>query len=125
MQLQFGFGVGFDRDNQPINAGFAAKALKQILMEASRMYGGCNLVRGQGAWVDSQGTLILEDSCTLTVNVIQPGRFGSESGVEDRAKADQLASFIRAELNQTAVYITQLVSSTRFVWIGGNEHASR
>jgi hypothetical protein len=55
MRVEFGFGVGFDRDNVPINAGVAARAVKQILVEASRMFGGCNLLRGQGAWIDPSG----------------------------------------------------------------------
>lgn len=121
MRYEFGFGVGFDRDNVRLEAGFVAKALKQIIVEASRMYGGCNVVRGQGAWVNPQGDLVLEDSCTLTVNVIQGGRFGSEFGTDETAKAQKLAEFIRAELNQQAVYVTQVVTSNKLITVGGKE----
>jgi hypothetical protein len=114
MRYEFGFGVGFDRDNRPIPAEFARKACKSILVKACELFGGCNLLNGQGAWVDGDGTLVLEESRVLVVDSTAGGR-GSEFGSVDAAKVAELSEFIRSALNQAAVHVAKLVATAQEV----------
>lgn len=117
MRVEFTFGIGFDRTNEPITTKFAHNATKQILVEACGVFGGCNLIAGQGAWVDSAGSLILEESRTLVVDIVSANRFGSEFGADDNAKIVALAEYIRSSLNQAAVHVTKLVATSRDTYI--------
>lgn len=113
MRVEFGFGVGFDADNRPLSAKHIQTATRQILIRASQLFGGCNLLEGQGAWVDPAGNLVLEASRILVVDIIS-GRFGgSEFGQDDDAKIRELARYIRVILNQAAVHVTKLVATSR------------
>jgi hypothetical protein len=117
MRYEFGFGVGFDRDHVRLNAGFVAKACKSILVRACELFGGCNLLQGQGAWIDDRGTLVLEESRVLVVDTTSTGRGSSEFSVADDAKVADLAEFIRAALHQEAVHVVKLVATAKNVTV--------
>lgn len=117
MRVEFGFGVGFDRNNEPLTHEFVRLATKQILVEACTAFGGCNMVAGQGAWTDENGTLVLEESRILVVDIVAPGRIGGEYDASDDAKIRKLAEYIRSSLNQAAVHVTKLVATSRDVYI--------
>jgi hypothetical protein len=117
MRVEFTFGIGFDRTNEPIPEKFARNATKQILIEASNVFGGCNLIAGQGSWIDVAGNLVLEESRTLVVDLISANRFGSEFGADDNVKIATLAEYIRSSLNQAAVHVTKLVATSRDTYI--------
>jgi hypothetical protein len=114
MRYEIAFGIGFDRFNQRIDPVHREEAIKLILVEAAGIFGGCNLTRGQGAWTDRTGTLVVEESCTLTVDI--SGR-GTEFGEADSAKVSALADFIRRMLYQDSVHVTQLVATEKNVEI--------
>jgi hypothetical protein len=116
MRYEFGFGVGFDQDHGRLNAGFVAKACKSIVVKACELFGGCNLLNGQGAWIDDSGTLVLEESRVLVVDTTATGR-GSEFGAADEAKVADLAEFIRAALHQQAVHVVKLVATAKNVTV--------
>jgi hypothetical protein len=116
MRYEFGFGIGFDRDNYRLKPEFVAKACKTILVKACELFGGCNLLVGQGAWINGEGTLVLEESRVLVVDTTTTGR-GSEFSVADDAKVADLALFIRAALNQEAVHVTRLVATAKDVTV--------
>lgn len=116
MRIEFGFGVGFDRDKQSLPAEFVRKATKQILVKACELFGGCNLLNGQGAWINATGDLILEESRVLVIDT--SGRMGgAEFGQDEDAKVAAMAEFIRAELRQEAVHVARLVATARDVSI--------
>lgn len=116
MRIEFGFGVGFDRDNQPLDPEFVRLACKSILVRACQVFGGCNLLKGQGAWIDGTGTLVLEESRVLVVDI--SGK-GTEQGRFGQLKTAEMAEFIRAALNQAAVHVTTLVASSNDAQVGG------
>lgn len=114
MRYEIGFGIGFDRHNQRIDPVQQAEAIKLILVEAAGMFGGCNLVQGQGAWIDPAGTLVVEQSVTLVIDTA--GR-STEFGEADTVKIGKLATFIGRLLNQHSVHLTQLVSTGKNVLV--------
>jgi hypothetical protein len=108
MRYEIGFGVGFDRDGQALPAGRVQQAIRAILVRASSVFGGCNLLNGQGAWVDGSGTLVLEDSRVLVIDVAGPGsRFTGDT----EAKVQELVQFIGTVLSQHSVHVVKLVAT--------------
>lgn len=110
MQYQIVFGVGFDRNGQRIDACHVQECVKLILVEASRRFGGCTILDGQGAWADSSGNLVVESNKTVIVNAA--GGNATRAGQDDTASARELAEFCRRILNQEAVSFTQLVATS-------------
>lgn len=117
MRVEFGFGIGFDRDNRPLDVMFVRAACKSILVKACQLFGGCNMLPGQGAWIDPDGNLVMEESRVLIVDIVRPGRFGSESGADDNAKIDEMAHFVRRALNQAAVHVSRAVATAKDVTV--------
>lgn len=107
MRFEIGFGVGFDKHGNPIDPCHVRECIKLILVEASRRFGGCNILAGQGAWVDDSGTLVVEDSRVLVVDTSANNRLEADNV----ASARQLAVFVRNVLEQQAVQFTQIVST--------------
>lgn len=112
MRVEFGFGIGFDRNNNPLPERQVATALRQILITASKLFGGCNLLPGQGAWVDATGNLVLEESRVLVVDIVAGNRIGGEFGLEEQEKINVLVRYIQTVLDQAAVHVTKLVATS-------------
>jgi hypothetical protein len=106
MRFEIGFGVGFTRDGTPINPLQVVEATKAILVEACRRFGGCNIVSGQGAWLDGDN-LVVEESRTVVVDF--PGGPGTRAGQDAEDSAFELAQFIGRILNQKAVHVSVLI----------------
>lgn len=110
MRFEFGFGVGFDRNGNRLDATHVNEAIKMIVVDACQRFGGCNITSGQGAWINATGDLVVEESRVLVVD--------STAGQATRLHGDQvaeakaLAGFIGRVLNQEAVHFTQLVSTS-------------
>lgn len=110
MRYEIGFGVGFDEAGKPIDPQHVRECIKLIMVEACNRFGGCNITSGQGAWLDSSGTLIVEESRVLVVDSLA-GRFATQGEWDTQAK--DLAEFVRRVLNQAAVHVTSFVASSR------------
>lgn len=107
MRYEIKFGIEFDRDNMPMHRGIVNAMVKEIMREACREFGGCDLLHGQGASLDDSGKLAYEESRTLVVDT--GSRNSTDLSAEYLRKARLLAEFIRTALNQSAVHLTQVV----------------
>lgn len=108
MRYEIGFGIGFDRHGNAIRSDHAVECIKLILVEACQRFGGCNILPGQGAWIDGKGTLIVEESRVLIVDT--DARNTSRLAADHLREAKELASYVRGVLDQEAVHFTQIVS---------------
>jgi len=108
MRYEIGFGVGFDQDGNALSAYHVNECVKMILVEACRHFGGCNLITGQGAWLNGKGDLVVEESRTLIIDASRTGRLVSDL----EADAKGLAEFIRKLLNQESVHFVQLAATS-------------
>ncbi len=101
MEIKIGFGIGFNRDGQPIRPKERTEALVNIRNKACELFGGCNMVHGQGSWESPEGRIVDEPSVTLIIWVTgNPVDIGRHC-----LNARKLASFIRQLLNQHTVLI--------------------
>lgn len=106
MRFEIGFGVGFDRNGKAITDWYVGHAVREILAYTARLFGGCNIVAGNGAWMDGD-QLIIEQSRVLVVDVQAPcGGAKAHKALED---VRVLADFIGRTLNQKAVHVTQII----------------
>lgn len=94
MRFEITFGVGFDRNGNPLDSVTVREGIKYVLSEAALAFGGCNLVNGQGAWISPSGTLVVEETHTLIMD-------GDDV---DEDKATRIARSIRRVFNQEAVH---------------------
>lgn len=62
--MRVGFGLGYDRDGKPLE--HVERLLYGVKACATRMYGGCFLVRGEGVWDSGRG-IVSEPGAVLTV----------------------------------------------------------
>jgi hypothetical protein len=95
MRFEIGLGVGFDRSGQAIDPAHAAVVVREYVNLAAEQFGGCNLVRGVGAWKGANG-VVVEDSITLTID-------GSS---QDQQRVQNFAHAFAKDLNQRAYHFT-------------------
>lgn len=119
MRIEFGFGVGFDREHRPLDRDFVRAAVKSILVRACELFGGANLLQGQGAWLAPDGTLVLEESRVLAVDCCPGGDrlAGTEWDSTLDTRVAGMAEFIRSALNQEAVHVVKLVATAKDVTV--------
>lgn len=98
MRFEIGFGIGFDREGKRIDVTQQIETQKLILAQAAMVFGGCNLIAGQGAWINGKGDLVVEESRVLVID--------AHASQEDAAF--KLAEFVRRVLNQEAVHVSRL-----------------
>jgi hypothetical protein len=98
-RIEFGFGVGFDKDNNAIDSSTADAAARSVLIEVALQFGGGNLVHGHGSWDSGKG-VIVERSCTLTADI--PNTLPM---FEAREKIAIVVARIKQVLNQAAVHV--------------------
>jgi hypothetical protein len=106
MRFELGYGVGFDRNGKALDAQHVAEVQKLILVEACRRFGGCNILPGQGAWLDGDN-LVVEESRVLVFDT--GAAVGSRPGYQAEIDAHELAQFIGHLLNQKAVHVVQTI----------------
>lgn len=107
MRIEIGFGVGFDAAGKPITPHERDERLKLVLTEAALEFGGCNILSGQGAWINDAGTLVAEESRTLVIE--------TPSGSEQVHKARRLAEYVRRVFQQEAVIFSISRSTSKMV----------
>ncbi len=77
------FGVGEDRDGQPIGTDERRDMVAAICGRAASTFGGWTLYDHKGGWIDDKGRAVIEPGHTLSL-VISNTR---DNTAEDRAKA--------------------------------------
>jgi len=97
-KIEFGFGVGEDRDGNVISIERHESALGAIRREAATLFGGYTLTRTEGGWRNPQGRLVEEPGYTLSVLTDYPGDFPQWPMID-------MAGHIKRELSQEAVYV--------------------
>lgn len=96
VKLEFGFGIGLDRDGNRIAPEDAAAKLEVIQGFALARFGGFTLVKTEGGWRSPIGHDYVEEGRTLIV-------YSSEPNCEDILA---MASHIKNQLNQEAVFLS-------------------
>lgn len=93
-KIEFGFGVGKDRNQNFISPAMREAALQTIQAEAARRFGAYTLTKVAGGWKNPAGVLVTEEGYTLTIIIPQT------------SPTHSFARFIGAVLEQEAVAIT-------------------
>lgn len=95
-KIEFGFGVGEDKNGFSLNSSRVVAGLGNIRKEAARLFGGYTLRSVTGGWVNPEGRLVEEPGYTLQV-------FDDGSTNGNRAA---MVGVIKEQLNQAAVAVT-------------------
>jgi hypothetical protein len=103
MKIDITFGIGEDRDGNPIAPDVAEANILRIAKLASDLFGGCSLTRHDGAWVNGEGRLVTEPSLTLSV--------AADGGADPLP----LAQYARKLLQQDTVLVQTYASNVQFV----------
>lgn len=98
---EIGFGIGYDWEGKPLPLDERQKALDTIERWVSREFGGCNLIAGQGSWIDD-GRLIQEESRVLVI-------FTEDSPQDSEHRIEQIAGLIKGEFRQKAVLVSRQI----------------
>ena len=98
VEYRIGFGIGFDRHNNKLDAGFIAVAMANIRHRAAVQFGGYTLHLGSGGWNNPDGELIQEAGYTLTILA------GGELASDDTIAA--FARWVGHEVNQHSIVVT-------------------
>ena len=106
MRAEIICGVGMDRNNQAIATEEAIATVKTIIERASRTFGGCNVRRIDGGWIDDHGQLVIEAGAALTIDGVQ---------AEQIPQCEALAEFIKDVLRQSSVVLNTYVVNTSFL----------
>lgn len=98
-KIEFGFGVGKDRNQKDLNAAVVACAMEAIRTEAARRFGAYTLTLTQGGWTNPNFVLVTEPGFTLSI--LREG-----SAERDSWRDEDFAQFIGNLLDQEAVAVT-------------------
>lgn len=102
MRIELGFGIGLTKAGKPIPA--LETRLTAIIVQASNVFGGCNLVRGMGGWKPNGLPFVLEESATLTI--LSAFTSTSPEGLRVIHQVRALAEYIRKDLFQDSVLLS-------------------
>ncbi len=92
-------GLGYTKHGDKISQKDAEGMIQHAMVQLSKDFGGCTTYQGQGAWVDGQGKLVVEQ--VLTIEAI-----GLSLSHEDaKAKAESVAAYLRDNLGQECVVL--------------------
>lgn len=108
-KIEFGFGIGEDKNRKPIPLGKREAALNQITMKAASRFGGYTVYRTYGGWINGLSDLVEEPGITLLTHV---------EGKTKQAIAQRVTDFaavIREILNQETVCVSISPVDMRFV----------
>jgi len=98
-KVEFGFGIGKDRNQRAIPGSEQVAALDFIAAEAARRFGAYTLTSTSGGWTNPAGLLVQEPGYTLMATV--PANFDC---LDLHAKI--FAAYIAGALRQEAVAVT-------------------
>jgi hypothetical protein len=104
-KIEFGFGVGKNKNNEVITDLDRESALAVIRKEAAAVFGGYTLFSPTGGWRNPAGVLVEEPGYTLMVLVSDANNF----------TIDCFAAYIRGAFQQEAVVVTITPVTFRFV----------
>lgn len=123
-KIEFGFGVGLDRNQSPIDGVQREDALHLITSECVRLFGGYTLTQTTGGWRNPAGVLVQEPGYTLMATVPNPLANAEKPYVPGATSAyhlltvhiNMMAGYINGALNQeaTAVTVTPVFFSMEF-----------
>lgn len=117
-KIEFGFGVGKDRDQKTITPERVTCALEVIAEEAVRKFGAYTLTATEGGWVNPAGVLVMERGYTLMATVANPHEVMSLSAASALSRntlreynalklaIKNMAAIISGALRQEAVAVT-------------------
>ena len=108
-KIEFGFGVGEDRDGNAISIERRNTALAEIKRVAVEFFGGYTIVTTDGGWKNARGMLVEEQGRTLFVLIDE------SKGERHFFRADAMAEIIKGQLNQESVVVTKTAVEFTFV----------
>lgn len=104
-KITLNIGLGFDKDQQPIDPQRVNEAEALLRDCATRLAGGCTLWRATGAWRQSPGSpVVLEPVLVLDV-VVDGGPSFTPGLSRAEVAARELASLAKLALNQECVAV--------------------
>lgn len=98
-RITFGIGMGEDQHGQPISSSDLPAMIAAATRRVCKTFGGCNAVRGEGAWLDDSGRLIQESTLLITSDVPDMQRR------ELMRMADDVAGHLRYQFDQASVHV--------------------
>ena len=101
-RITFGFGIQLDKNGDRIPRGSAGSAIHDIKHKALELFGGFTIFNTEGGWRSPSGAVAIENGRSLVVCMDYEMQPPSEKTAEVRAMAD----FIKARLNQEAVFVS-------------------
>lgn len=105
LRIEVGFGVGFDKDHNPIgHPGFHLEAIKQKAVE---LFGGFTFYNSDGGWRHTDGQLATEPGGTLLI-------FEEEKS-DTRSRARALAEYVKLVLRQESAVLA--ITSAEFEYV--------
>lgn len=108
-KIEFGFGVGKDKNQRTLSYEDVQIALANIRAEAARVYGAYTLTGTTGGWRNGAGVLVTEGgySLSIVVPVVRDVIGVGPRELVPPSLADKcFAAYIAGALNQEAVAIT-------------------
>lgn len=97
IKLEFGFGIGKDRNQNSLSQTDVIDGLNDIKRYASAVWKGYTLIATHGGWTNTLNTLVEEPGYTLMVLASSPSRISILSTI----------TTIKQALRQEAVCLTQ------------------
>jgi hypothetical protein len=96
LKIEFGFGLGYDKDNKSISPTMRGIGMIQVAAKAAALFQGFTIYQTLGGWMNPAGHLVSEKGATLLVYV--------DGDVPERTK--EMAEYIKHQFNQHSVYVT-------------------
>jgi hypothetical protein len=102
--VRFRVGLNYGDTNKPIE-GVMREAMKENAMRrAGRMFGGCNVTRGWGSWMNGE-ELIVEDCLNIDIVTVE----------HNELRIHDYAHYLREEFQQKAISVTYFNESESFM----------
>lgn len=108
-KIEFGFGVGEDRNGDIITLERKTDAMHEIKRVAVELFGGYTLVKTDGGWKNACGRLVTEPGYTLVILVESDTRYFDEDPIKSMARV------IKEQLFQEAVAVTVIEANWDFL----------
>lgn len=101
LKIEFCFGTGFDRNQNPLTVEERRFGLNQIKQGAVEIFGGYTLVDTEGGWRNPAGVLVEETGKSLVIYTIEKPSFIV------REKIEGMISIIKMALRQETICVVQ------------------
>lgn len=106
--VTFGIGIGKDKNGRKLPQKQVKQALREICTKIAGKFGGFNLVKGSGGWVNSKGELIEEASASITAAIIHDIKNppDGQALIKVELDAESIADEAKLLFNQECVLVT-------------------